>query len=101
MEPKLDGVRVVTFLNEGQNFLMYSRNGKRYTNFLRYFLEDLKEIYNRLVSVRSENDAHGDGDVKAKETQFVLDGEMLTSDKQFTSVSGLGHADNILCSCCC
>jgi len=80
IEPKLDGVRVVTIIDEDE-IKMISRNGRRYEKFEEYFKPYL-EKFQELIK-------------KGLINPFVLDGEMLTTKHEFVDVVGLGHSKHI------
>jgi ATP-dependent DNA ligase len=79
IEPKLDGVRVITVVNNAQSFKMISRNGNSYASFHSSFKSDIERIYLRIQEI--------DQNVSG----IVLDGEMVTTDNRFTTVAGLSH----------
>jgi len=83
VEPKFDGVRLVTHLNKDGSFEMFSRSGLRYDYFQVACKGEIEKLYQSLSKLGTE------------EKDFVIDGEMISSDQNFGSVVALGHSMNI------
>jgi DNA ligase-1 len=110
LEPKLDGVRVITVVNaENKTAVMYSRNGKELENFghITQAIEDNIELFDRSVILDGEmvsssfqalmKQVHRKSDVQSEDARLMLfDIIPLSEFQRGESVLGQRRRSNLL-----